>query len=105
ADSSGGTAIETIVVDNDSTDGSQAMVRERFPPVRLIANDRNRGFGAANNQAIATTDAPYVLMLNSDARLPPGALAHLLERLEGEPRAGLVGAQLRYPDGTFQFSH
>jgi N-acetylglucosaminyl-diphospho-decaprenol L-rhamnosyltransferase len=105
ADTGGGATIEMIVVDNDSTDGSQAMVRERFPSVRLIANDRNRGFGAANNQAIATTDAPYVLMLNSDASLPPGALARLLERLEAEPRAGLVGAQLRYPDGTFQFSH
>lgn len=96
---------ETVVVDNHSGDGSQVMLRERFPRVRLIENDFNRGFGAANNQAIAATDAPYVLMLNSDACLPPGALARLLERLEREPRAGLVGAQLRYPDGAFQFSH
>jgi len=104
-DSADAAELETIVVDNHSTDGSREMLRDRYPRVRVIANECNRGFGAANNQAIEATDAPYVLMLNSDARLPRGALAGLLARLEREARAGLVGAQLHYPDGRFQFSH
>lgn len=105
AETTEGLDLETVVVDNGSSDGSPDMVRERFPRVRLIANCDNLGFAAANNQAIASTATPYVLMLNSDARLRPGAVRCLLERLVSAPRAGLVGAQLRDPDGAFQLSH
>jgi GT2 family glycosyltransferase len=97
--------LEICVVDNASTDGSAAMVAADFPAVRLIANPGNFGFARANNQAIAATTAPYVLMLNSDARVSAGALRRLVARLESTPRAGLVGAQLRWPDGRFQYSH
>lgn len=97
--------VETVVVDNASSDGSPAMVRERFPNVRLIVNRENLGFARANNQAIAATATPYILMLNSDARLGGAALQRLLERVTAEPRAGIVGAQLRFPDGSFQLSH
>jgi GT2 family glycosyltransferase len=97
--------VEIVVVDNGSSDGSPAMVREEFPSVRLIANRENLGFARANNQAIAATTTPYVLMLNSDARLAPGALQRLLACLEASPRAGLVGAHLRFPNGAFQDSH
>ena len=97
--------VEIVVVDNGSSDGSPAMVREQFPSVRLIANRENLGFARANNQAIAATATPYVLMLNSDARLAPGALQRLLACLEASPRAGLVGAHLRFPNGAFQDSH
>jgi N-acetylglucosaminyl-diphospho-decaprenol L-rhamnosyltransferase len=102
---SGGVDIETVVVDNASTDGSAEMVGASFPAVRVIKNPDNRGFARANNQAIAATTAPYVLMLNSDARLTPGALQCLLERLTSTPRAGLVGARIDNPDGSFQASH
>lgn len=97
--------LEVVVVDNGSSDGSAAMVRERFPGVRLIANPDNRGFAAANNQAIAATETPDVLLLNSDARISPAALAALTARLAAAPRAGLIGAQLRSPNGGFQHSH
>jgi GT2 family glycosyltransferase len=105
AASAGERDVDVVVVDNGSSDGSAAMVRERFPAVRLIANAENRGFARANNQAIAATDAPYVLMLNSDAQLSGHALETLLARLVATPRAGLVGAQLRSPNGRFQCSH
>jgi GT2 family glycosyltransferase/glycosyltransferase involved in cell wall biosynthesis len=105
AECSGTIDLETVVVDNGSSDGSPAMVRERFPDVRLIVNRQNLGFARANNQAVAATSTPYILMLNSDARLAPAALRHLLDRIAAAPRAGIVGAQLRFPDGSFQFSH
>jgi GT2 family glycosyltransferase len=97
--------VETVVVDNGSGDGSATMLRERFPQVRVIANDVNLGFARANNQAVEATDAPYLLMLNSDAVLCPGSLHRLLERMDSTPRAGLIGAQLREPSGAFQLSH
>ena len=57
---------EVIVVDNASSDGSQLMVEKEFPAVRLIANDQNLGFAAANNQAFSLATGNYVLLLNSD---------------------------------------
>jgi len=81
-------AYEVIVVDNASTDDSVAMVRERFPDVRLIANAGNPGFGRAQNQAIAVARGRYVLMLNNDATLEPGTMPALVRLMDDHPRAG-----------------
>ncbi|MEK7788059.1 MAG: glycosyltransferase family 2 protein [Chloroflexota bacterium] len=97
--------VETIVVDNNSTDGSQAMVQERFPEARLIQNRQNVGFAKANNQAMAVMQGRYALLLNSDALATPGSIQALIELADSQPRAGLVGAQLVNPDGSFQASH
>jgi len=97
--------IEIIVVHNASTDGSQSMVRARFPRVRLVANSQNVGFARANNQAIILSQGPYMLLFNSDAFASPGAVQALVSLADREPRAGIVGAQLRNPDGSFQASH
>jgi GT2 family glycosyltransferase len=91
---------ELVVADNGSADGSIDLVRERFPQAKLIVNDRNRGYGAAANQAIAACDAPAVLLLNSDTVLGAGALAALARYLGDHPRAGVVGPRLVNPDGT-----
>jgi N-acetylglucosaminyl-diphospho-decaprenol L-rhamnosyltransferase len=72
---------EIVVVDNDSSDGTVAHVRQAWPDVRVIALDRNVGFAAANNAAIRQSSAPFVLLLNSDTLVPPGAVDTLLERL------------------------
>ncbi|MEJ7811825.1 MAG: glycosyltransferase family 2 protein [Gemmatimonadaceae bacterium] len=93
---------EVVVVDNGSTDGSIEMVRRDFPGVTLHVDPRNRGYGAASNEAIARCTAPYVLLLNSDTLLPPGALAALASHLDRHPRAAVVGPRLVNPDGTLQ---
>jgi GT2 family glycosyltransferase len=96
--------VETIVVDNASSDGSAEMVRAGYPRVRLYANRRNIGYGAAANQAIAGSTATYVLLLNSDTLLPAGALQALSSYLDRTPRAAVVGPRLVNPDGTLQRS-
>jgi N-acetylglucosaminyl-diphospho-decaprenol L-rhamnosyltransferase len=97
--------IEIVVVDNASTDGSQAMIRRRFPHVRLIANTENVGFARANNQGVEASNSRYALLLNSDTLVIPGALQALVRLADTKPRAGIVGAQLLNPDSSFQASH
>jgi GT2 family glycosyltransferase len=95
---------EVVVVDNGSSDGSIAMVREEFPSVRLQVLPENPGYGAASNVAFGLCSAEYVLLLNSDTELRPGALAALVAHLDRCPRAGIVGPRLLNPDGTLQKS-
>jgi GT2 family glycosyltransferase len=72
---------EIVVVDNASTDGSVEMVRQEWPDVRLVALDRNVGFGAANNVAMRSSQASLLLLINSDAIATPGGIDALVERL------------------------
>jgi N-acetylglucosaminyl-diphospho-decaprenol L-rhamnosyltransferase len=95
---------EVVVADNASSDGSAEMVRSDFPSVALYANQTNRGYGAAANQAIASCRAPYVLLLNSDTRLAPGTLLRLSEYLDQHPAAAIVGPRLVHSDGKLQAS-
>ena len=95
---------EVFVVDNASTDGSADAVREAFPEVRLIANPRNAGFGAANNLALAQARGHYLLLLNTDAFPRPGAVGMLIDYLERHPTVGVVGPRLLYKDGSLQQS-
>jgi GT2 family glycosyltransferase len=95
---------EVLVVDNDSTDGSAAMIREAFPLARLIANNENVGFARANNQAHLLCRGEYLMLLNSDAEVLPGALDALIDYLDGHPGVGVVGSRMLYPDGRFQHS-
>ncbi len=103
-----GGAIEVHVVDNDSRDGSAAMVEREFPAVRLVRSKINLGFGAANNVALRIildeNRARSIVLLNSDAFLHPGALAAAIEHMEREPEAGCGGARLVYRDGRWQAS-
>jgi GT2 family glycosyltransferase len=92
------------VVDNGSSDGSQEMVGCDYPEAHLIANAANRGFGAANNQAISSSGAPLILLLNSDAVLEPGALRAMLDVMRAHPECGAVVPRLAYPDGRYQAS-
>lgn len=99
-ENSPGIEMEVFVVDNDSADGSAEMVREEFPQVHLIANDTNRGFGAANNQAWELSKGRYILLLNPDAFVKPEAIKNAIAFLDNNPRCGLCGGRLVKPDGS-----
>lgn len=101
--SSLGESDDVIVVDNASSDGSAEMVEAEFPAVRLIRNDANRGFGAANNQGIATARHGVVLLLNSDAAAHPGSIGCLYSAME-DPVVVAAGGKLVFPDGRVQNS-
>ncbi|HET9737616.1 MAG TPA: glycosyltransferase family 2 protein, partial [Solirubrobacteraceae bacterium] len=85
---------EIIVVDNDSRDGSAAMVRAAFPRVKLIANQGNHGFAEANNQGMAVATGRHVLLLNPDTLVLDGAIDTMLDWLERHPDVGCVGCQV-----------
>ncbi len=85
---------EVIVVDNNSSDGSAAMIAEMFPNVRLIANGCNRGFAAANNQGLAVARGRHVLLLNPDTEVLDAAIDRMLRWLAQNPEVGCVGCQV-----------
>jgi GT2 family glycosyltransferase len=100
----GDSGVETIVVDNASHDGTPEMVAARFPGVRVIVNRENLGYGGALNEGIAVASGCYVLVLNQDIALRPGALQAMVAFAEAHPDAGAVGPRLEYEDGRFQHS-
>ncbi len=92
------------VVDNASGEPTVSMVRREFPWVRLIENQENRGFAAANNQAIERCRADYLLLLNPDTEISRQAIDRLAGLLDREPGAAAVGPRLLGPDGSVQVS-
>jgi hypothetical protein len=99
---SGHISTETIVVDNAGRDGTAEMVRERFGWAKRIANARNRGFAAANNQGLVLVSGRNVLFLNPDTVVHAGALEVLVRTLDGDPHVGACGPQLLNADGSIQ---
>jgi GT2 family glycosyltransferase len=85
---------EIFVVDNNSGDGTVEMVKNIFPKVDLIANSENLGFAKANNQAIDKAKGRYVLLLNPDMRILPGALEKMISWMDSHPQAGIAGCRL-----------
>jgi GT2 family glycosyltransferase len=95
---------EIIVVDNASRDGSVVMLQEKYPEIRLIQNEENRGFGAANNQAMCIMTGRYALLLNSDAVLAENAVRELFTFMETQSDAAMTCGQLLNADGSKQNS-
>lgn len=91
--------IEIIVVDNASADGSQEMVREKYPQVKLLALEQNLGFSTANNRGTAVAGGRAILFLNSDTVLSKQALVQPFQYLQENPQIGAVTVRLIYPDG------
>jgi GT2 family glycosyltransferase len=95
---------EVFVVDNGSTDGSGAAVRDRFPEVGLIENPMNLGFAKANNQAMSRAAAKYLLLLNPDTQVKEEAIKRLISFMEAHSEVGIAGGQLLNSDGSKQNS-
>lgn len=87
--------VAVSVVDNASSDGTCALVRSRFPEVRVLANHTNHGFAHAVNQALAEVHADAVLLVNPDCVLSPGTVGGLTVYLATNPDVGVVGPRLR----------
>ena len=103
-DNSHGLQFEVIVVDNASQDESVPVIQCEFPSVVILQNQQNRGFAAANNQAFAIARGRYVLLLNNDTLVLPGALAASVDYLDAHPQVGALGCRVEFPDRTFQTS-
>lgn len=95
-------SFDVVVVDNGSTDGSQQMLAEKYPQVKLIQNAGNVGLGKASNQGIEATNGRHVLLLNNDTLVNGTALDVLVEYLDAHPEAGATAGKLLNPDGSFQ---
>jgi N-acetylglucosaminyl-diphospho-decaprenol L-rhamnosyltransferase len=87
-----------IVVDNASTDGSTAMVRERHPSVELVELSRNLGFGRAVNVGVASGDSEAIVLVNDDVFVEDQCVAALLAPLEQDPRVGMVAGLTTMPE-------
>src|SRR5690606_37202329 len=95
------------VVDNGSTDGTLELLANLFPNTHLIANQKNVGFAAANNQGMAAAAASlprFYFLLNPDTVVRPGAMREMVQVLDSCPKTGMVGPRLVYRDGRLQDS-
>lgn len=90
--------VDVVVVDNESTDGTADLVRSDFPDARIVPAI-NHGFPHANNRALMTVDARYVLFLNPDTEILEGRLDELLRRLDEDPEIGVAGVKQQVADG------
>ena len=93
---------EILVVDNDSRDDIGARLSREKIPARVLTEGENRGYGAACNRGARESRRPYLLFLNSDAYVQPGAVDALVGALEAEPGAAAAGPRLLHPDGSPQ---
>ena len=101
AEASRGIAVEVIVVDNASGDGSVEYLRERFPDVTIIASEENLGFARANNLAIRNSHGQYVLLLNPDTIVAEETFRDFITFMDSTPDAGGCGAYMLHTDGSF----
>ena len=97
-------SIEIIVVDNASDDGSVEMIKEKFPDVILITNEKNLGFGKANNIGLKKARGKYILLINPDTLVAEDTFIKLIEFFEAHPEAGMAGCKILNPDGTLQLA-
>lgn len=100
-----GISYQVVVVDNASRDTSVEMLKQDFPQVKIIENQKNVGFPSAVNQALAVANSRYFLLFNSDAKPLNNAFSIMIQYMDQHPEVGICGPQLYYPDGTPQKSH
>jgi len=97
-------SLEVFVIDSGSVDGTIEMVTTDFPAVRVIRNQRFRGYSAANNQALLECTGRYAMILNDDTLIERGAFDKMVAFMDAHPEVGAVGPYLQNRDGTHQRS-
>ena len=95
----GDISLDVVVADNMSTDGTRELVEREFPQARVVTCE-NHGFSHANNRALMTTDARWVLFINPDTEIVEGTFEALLREAEARPDVGLFGVRQVLPDGS-----
>jgi GT2 family glycosyltransferase len=98
-----GSAVEVVLVDDGSGDGTAEAVRHRFPAVRVLRHDAAQGFTASANDGLRASSGDVLLLLNSDAEVD-GTLPRLVDAFAGDRRLGIASPRLRNPDGRPQWS-
>ena len=93
--------LRVTVVDNNSPDNTPDVVALEFPQVRLLRRTDNPGFAVSNNQALALTTAPFILLLNPDTEACWPTIEHLIDQLENDATIGMIGCRLLLDDGSF----
>ncbi|MFA5050712.1 MAG: glycosyltransferase family 2 protein [Patescibacteria group bacterium] len=94
--------LEIIVIDNNSTDESKRFIREKFPTIKLIENDKNSGFGQANNQAAKIAQGDILFFLNPDTLIQENIFQKIINAFEQDSEIGIVAPQLVLPDNSLQ---
>jgi hypothetical protein len=102
--SAGNRNVEIFVVDNHSIDGTPGMVQREFPDVRFIGNDKNLGFGRANNQALREAAGKYVLFLNPDTLIEENTLDVCYDFMNEHAHVGICGPKILNSDGSLQLA-
>lgn len=87
-------SVEVIVVDNASTDGSQALITAQFPEVRLVALPENRGFTGACNAGMQAAQGEFIALLNNDTEVDPNWIASVIDAFNRHPEAGIVASKM-----------
>ena len=95
---------EIIIVDNASDDGSVEFLREKFPDIKLIINEKNLGFSKANNICLSIAKGKYILLLNPDTIVQEDTFEKMIKFFEQTPDAGMAGCKILNPDGTLQLA-
>lgn len=93
---------DIVVIDNASTDGTEAAIRRHFPSVRVVRNDPQRGFAAGANQGIHLTSAPIIALVGPDVRPPAGALTRLAGVIVSDRTVAAAGPRMLNIDGSAQ---
>ena len=92
---------EIIVIDNDSSDDSCAMMQQRFPEVKLISNTENLGFPKGNNIGVAQAKGEYICILNPDTIVAEDTFSKILNPINWTPETGIIGCKLIDGAGNF----
>ena len=98
-DGAKGLDCEQIITDNGSTDGSIEQIQKKFPDVKIILNNKNLGFGVANNIAAKNSTGRYLLFLNPDMRVMPGSLKKITDWMDTQSKVGIASCRLTYENG------